>query len=172
MPWTNGRLILYHGTDDGSANTIMASGVSLGACRSLTDFGKGFYLSADLHQAKNWANSRYRRLRPRAVSAAVVQFQVDRNDLALLANLSFHSESANVDYWDFVRYCRGGATPHGYTVSGNPISRDYDVVSGPVSLWPQYLVIKDCDQWSFHTATAVSILSGVSVIVPTAGPVF
>ena len=35
---------------------------------------------------------------------------------------------------------------------------NYDVVFGPVTLWPQKLAIKDADQVSFHTKAALEIL--------------
>ena len=37
-------------------------------------------------------------------------------------------------------------------------NKNYDIVFGPVSLWRQRLVIKDCDQISFHTEAALDIL--------------
>ena len=51
-----------------------------------------------------------------------------------------------------VNYSRAGSPPHGR------VAGPYDVVYGPVSLWQQQLVIKDCDQVSFHTDNALGIL--------------
>ena len=39
----------------------------------------------------------------------------------------------------------------------------YDVVYGPVSLFPQFLVIADADQISFHTDAALRALSTVAI---------
>ena len=36
--------------------------------------------------------------------------------------------------------------------------RNYDVVFGPVSFWPQLFVAKDMDGVSFHTEAALKIL--------------
>jgi hypothetical protein len=83
------------------------------------------------------------------VLATVIKFEVDRTQLAQLQTLTFVVD--NPDYWDFVQHCRHGMGLHRST--GN-----YDVVYGPVSLWPQTLVIKDCDQISFHTDLAVAVL--------------
>ena len=41
MAWSNGPLVLYHGRDDGSASTIINSGISLDRCRVIADFGQG-----------------------------------------------------------------------------------------------------------------------------------
>lgn len=160
MPWTNSPLVLYHGCDDVSATSIQIPvspnrhGIHLAYSRPLADFGQGFYTTTYLHQAKNWANVRCQRLHSANPSqpfplATVLRFEVDRNLLAQLQALTFVVD--NTDYWDFVQHCRQGRGPHRQT--GN-----YEVVFGPVSLWPQTLVIKDCDQVSFHTALALSIL--------------
>ena len=133
-------------------------GIDLAYSAPLTDFGRGFYTTTYLDQAKNWANDRCLKIRnalrgllqpPKLVLATVLRFEVDRNEIAKLQWLSFVRE--NQDYWDFVQYCRQGRGSHRPT--GN-----YDIVSGPVSLWSQRLVIKDCDQISFHTSGALAIL--------------
>ena len=163
MAWKNGPLALYHGTDDLSAAAITPSpssvkkhNVSLSKCSALTDFGRGFYTTTNLHQAKNWANIRYKLTlttsRP-AARAVVLRFDVYRDALAKLNTLGFVVEASSPDYFDFITYCRKGRSPHLFRGS-----RDYDVVFGPVSLWPQTLVIKDCDQVSFHTNRALQVL--------------
>lgn len=48
--------IAYHGTNLFSANIILRYGITLQAQRRLTDFGKGFYVTPHLRQAKQWAN--------------------------------------------------------------------------------------------------------------------
>jgi hypothetical protein len=58
VPWTNGDLPLFHGTDDVSASAILSRGVDLRRCSPLTDFGRGFYTTTNLEQAKNWARIR------------------------------------------------------------------------------------------------------------------
>lgn len=61
----NDDLILYHGTDDKSAREIIAHGIDLSLCSPLTDFGRGFYTTTNLEQAKNWAVLKATKLRPR-----------------------------------------------------------------------------------------------------------
>jgi hypothetical protein len=112
MAWANGPLVLYHGTDDRSAQNIMQNGVDLNYCKALSDFGRGFYLTTWLHQAKNWANVRCRRLRRSAPTrppiATVLSYAIDRAEIARPEVLVFISEGSNPDYWDLVEHCRLG----------------------------------------------------------------
>ncbi len=48
----------------------------------------------------------------------------------------------------------------------------YDVVYGPVALWPQTLAIKDCDQISFHTPAAIAMLQGIGLTPPAGAAYF
>ena len=164
MAWQNNPMILYHGCNDDAANRIKTPrggyrhGVQLAYGRPLLDFGRGFYTTTNLLQAKHWANSRIRRLRRADPNryAVVLRFEVDRNRLAMLQSLCFVTEGLNppqTDYWELVRHCRLGLGLHRPASGSN-----YDVVHGPVSLWPQTLVIKDCDQISFHTHAAITVL--------------
>ena len=164
MPWSKGPQILYHGCDDASATSIMTPvnpnhhGINLAYSVPLTDFGLGFYTTTNLAQARNWANTRCVKLRtafsgllqpPRQVLATVLRFEVDRDEITRLQWLSFIREDQ--DYWGFVKYCRTGRGTH-------PLTGNYDIVTGPVSLWPQKLIIKDCDQVSFHTPRSLAIV--------------
>jgi hypothetical protein len=81
-----------------------------------------------------------------------------RDEFAMLNVLGFVTEGSSPDYWDFVTYCRNGLTPHRFR--GN---QNYDLVFGPVSLWPQTLVVKDCDQISFHAPAALMKLPAPTV---------
>ena len=116
MPWTNGPLVLYHGCDHISADSIMTPvlpnqhGIHLTQSRALTDFGRGFYTTTSLHQAKNWANSRCRRQIHTASSwlATVLSFRVDRNRLA----------AGNREQMEWVRFYEreGFSRPSGFAV--------------------------------------------------------
>ena len=150
MPqWHNNPLQVFHGTDNLSAAALAATGVSLALCRPNTDFGQGFYVTTSLHQARQWANTRVLRI-PRALVATVVSFDLDRDWIASLDTLAFVRPIK--DFWDLVTDCRYGFPPH---QRSPPHPRPYDVVYGPVTIWPQRLVIADCDQISFHTRRAV-----------------
>ena len=172
MAWKNGPLELYHGCDDVAAKNIVSKGIDLRLCRPRTDFGPGFYTTTVLHQAQQWANARVRRQRHGGKTksrATVIKFVVDRFPLAQQETMGLVVEGkpAASDFWEFVSYCRGGVTTH---IPGTP-NAFYDVVFGLVSLWPQLLVIKDCDQISFHTLRAVTALLSKPVIADTAAPI-
>lgn len=170
MPWTNNDMVLYHGCSDQSLSTANPNGIvvsgppyninlTIGAVK--TDFGPGFYTTTWLHQAKNWANLRVLKLRRRypAVRAVVLAMLVERNRFASLESLVFPSDRDR--YYDFVRYCRGGGTPHAGLAFRNA---PYDLIAGPVSMGRQQtLVVNSADQVSFHTAAAVSAIKGLAV---------
>jgi hypothetical protein len=161
MAWNNQHLTLYHGTDLPSAQSVV-TGIQVGLGRARTDFGKGFYATSWLNQAVYWANqiaSRKSRRTGTPVPAAVIQFEIARNVLANFETLVFTSETANDDFWDFVEHNRTGHIPHRPPAGGN-----YEVVFGPVSVWPQKLVIKDCDQISFHTDQVAGRLVNATII--------
>lgn len=52
------KCIVYHGTNLFAANLIQYQGIRLEVQRELTDFGKGFYVTSNLAQAKKWARVR------------------------------------------------------------------------------------------------------------------
>ncbi len=151
MTWNNDPLTVYHGTDDASAKTIKARINPLSG-KPLTDFGQGFYVTTYLHQAVCWANRRCHTISvskaTRSVVAKVLRFEIDRYDISRLDTLVFIRDDP--DYWDLVEHCRHGLGSHQPKTGKN-----YDVVFGPVSLWPQTLVVKDCDQISFHSTASV-----------------
>jgi hypothetical protein len=174
MTWTNGPLTLYHGCDDKSARGIIdptnpaKHRINLKLCKRRTDFGQGFYTTTNLHQAKNWANLRVKRLKastPSPPIATVLSFTVDRNNLAGVNMLCFVTEGripGSSDYWDMINACRKGVYNH--QLKSPHAVQYYDVVFGVVSLWPQTLVIKDCDQISFHNPHNLSLLTNPTAL--------
>jgi hypothetical protein len=145
MPWSNGTITVYHGTDNLSANAIRASGLDPNRFNSKTDFGKGFYVTTSLHQAQQWANQR---CRPTAhLNPEVLEYQLLRDVIESLTHLAFIMDT--IDYHEFVEYCRPGRANHG----PHPRSIPYDVVYGPVRLWPQRIVLANCDQILFTDPT-------------------
>ena len=156
---------MYHWADPGVTQGTVLSGfvVNLSLCRPLTDFGQGFYTTTSLHQAREWANARVRRiLAPtQAHTAVVIQFSLGHDWPAHLDALAFARPI--VDFWDLVTDCRYGFPPH--QRSGSKAA--YDVVYGPVTIWPSRLLIQDCDQISFHTSVAASGL-GTPVVADVA----
>ncbi len=120
-------------------------------CRPNTDFGQGFYVTTSEHQAKQWANTRWVRNPLSGIKALVLRFELDRDWIASLDTLAFARPIQ--DFWDLVTDCRNGFRPHQRLPPHNP---PFDIVYGPVTLWPQILVIQDCDQISFHTSRAAA----------------
>jgi Protein of unknown function (DUF3990) len=161
MPrWFNPPLRAYNGTDTRAIGvpsgavkpgTALSFTPNLAFCRPFTDFAQGFYLTTRLHQAREWANAKVLRTRG-STTAVVLEFRLDRDRLAALEALSFGRETS--DFWDFVHDCRGGFLSHGRTYPRG----SYDLVYGPVTLWPQRLTIQNCDQISFHTTNALTVL--------------
>ncbi len=142
MSWVNGPLTVFHGTDNLSANAIRLNGINPTRFRAATDFGVGFYVTTAQHQAEQWANQRCRRMGGTRLNAEVLAYELPRNDLGLLDHLCFVLDGP--DYYDLIAYCRAGRANHG---PRRPMP--YKVVYGPVSLWPQRLVIANCDQILF-----------------------
>jgi len=77
-PWSDQNILLYHGTSDLWTASILQA-VDLSQARPLTDFGRGFYTTTKLVQARRWANDVARTW---GGSAAVIEFDVERNTLA------------------------------------------------------------------------------------------
>ncbi len=169
MVWQNDDMVLFHGCTNESLRPLNAIGITVGALPNninpaqgarRADFGRGFYATTWLHQAKSWANIRFMQTRRFSGKQAIVlEFRVRRNDLANLETLTFVTEKSG--YFPFVQYCRSGRRLHADAAFRQP---PYDVVFGPVALGGQPLVISGCDQVSFHTDLAVSKISEVSVI--------
>src|SRR5262245_38870570 len=88
--WTNGRLVLYHGTVDLRVNEVLRR-VDVRRGRPDTDFGRGFYATTSLPAAQAWANDTARRflLRKANPRPAVIRFEVDRERLVGLEALCF-----------------------------------------------------------------------------------
>ena len=150
--WNDQNVLLYHGTVDIFVASILQA-VDLRQCKPLRDFGTGFYTTTRLSQAEQWARDLAGRL---AVSPAVIEFEVERNDLAGLDCLFFvRSSPLAEDFWSFVTHCR--------TTTGDHHRRHttwYDIVAGPVTGdWKKQTVIPDGDQVSFHTPAAVDVLN-------------
>lgn len=161
--WQNSKIRLYHGTDDNALNNIREIGVRLNATRVNSDFGRGFYLTTNLEQAKDWADYRVRtgnrgRDGQPMVAPVVLQYYVDRDFLADLAVSIFTLPDANSDYWDFVRHCRVSRALDHFR-SGVKNKRNFDVVVGPVSKnRRQRSIYQGYDQWSLHTVRALRAL--------------
>ena len=111
-------LELYHGT------IADFQKVSLSYAKANKDFGKGFYLTSDVKQARDWVATLKKRMlyRGKKVSGFVYCFKLD---LALLNDLNTHKfKGANRAWLDYVLRNRDIST-RAFT--------DYDVVIGKVA---------------------------------------
>lgn len=160
---------LYHGCTSHDLNNILQFGIDLSRCRVDTDFGRGFYTTSVLYQARHWAWARFydpmvARVRPN--QPVVLKFVLNRYDLAGLYFISFVRGSPfNRSFWSLVQHCRLSpaypAKPHDHR---GPIlqpdgTRWYDIACGPVAaFWRQRYAMQDADQFSFHTAGAIRLL--------------
>lgn len=160
MAWINDPLKLYHGTTGTFADGILHSGIDLAKSKLRSDFGRGFYMTRNLDQAKSHANQVFRRLgalaasrhgaTPNPVCAAVVEYEVDRLVLSKLSHLAFVSASA--DWMAFVQHCRRTGGPH------IPASMtNYDLVYGPMAGLDGRPFPPDYEQLSLHTANAIQV---------------
>src|ERR1700674_4795453 len=104
VPWANQDLVLYHGTSDLYHASILAA-VNVARGRSHTDFGRGFYTTTYLAQARNWAW--FASLRHPGSQPIIIQFRIRRDDVAGLQTVWFvrGNHDAN-DYWSLVNSCR------------------------------------------------------------------
>lgn len=130
----------------------------MGRGRAGTDFGRGFYATADRDQAMKWATrvAAARNDRPVVAFAAV-----SRDRLASLECLFFvRGDEGADDFWSFVFHCRRGATTH----ARRGVQRAmYDVVAGPVSRnYHLRSAYENMDQICFHTRAAEQVLNSVS----------
>lgn len=150
--WENQHITLYHGTLNNYVASILGE-VILDCSKRHNEFGRGFYTTTVLKQARAWAISSAQR---KGGSPAVVAFTLSRDDLAKLDSLWFvtgHNDSD--DFWSFVYHCRNGCSDHGRKINEGW----YDVVVGPVTVWPRRVLYPDYDQVSFHTSLAIDMLN-------------
>jgi hypothetical protein len=157
MPWGNDPLVLYHGTVSAYVADIRR-GIDIARCRLRSDSGQGFYTTRGLSQAVDFANQKFRKMRalytqnavnPDPISAAVIEFTIDRNVLGRLDTLAFVLPDS--EWQEFVAHCRSGTGGH----KGKGIY--YQTVYGPISIftdeWWKY------EQLSFHSNPAAGVLS-------------
>lgn len=154
--WANQDAVLYHGTTEDAAASIMTMGVQLSLSVRRTDFGRGFYTCTSPAQAERWARQKAW-LPSEARRPAVVKFTMQRELLGELLALGFvRGDQSAEDYWAFVTHCRSGLPHHERKLA----TGFYDVVFGPVMRGSlrERTAHPDYDQISFHTERAVALL--------------
>ncbi|MCP2323522.1 lysophospholipase L1-like esterase [Hamadaea flava] len=155
LPDTGGTVDLYHGTSQAYAQDIRDHGIDIAKGERYVDFGRGFYLTTDLAQARAWAERNFADDHP-----TVLHFRVPLNALSPggLCGMVFNPPAAGTPgYLAYVRAMRtfqplvGGA--------------DYDFVEGPLLDNPFDFISGTADaryhghQDSFHSPQAISLLN-------------
>ena len=108
-------MILYHGTN---AEFDL---IDLSRSKPNKDFGHGFYLSADIDQAKEMAQTKVDQLE--SGSPVVMSYEVDEEEMASLKLLRFDTYSE--EWAKFILLNRNNP-------SREPV-HDYDIVIGPIA---------------------------------------
>ena len=135
---------LYHGTSTEGAESIRNNGVDLEHATRDMDFGRGFYTTDDIGQAKDWA------ARHGADGGAIVEFNIPKSEFDSLNNKVF--TSADVEWEEFVINSRNG------------MSNNYDTISGPMLANPKGALKgappkSSGHQTAFNTQKAVDLLN-------------
>lgn len=174
---------VFHGTNLFSAYLIKQYGVSLEAQRSLTDFGRGFYVTFDWKQAVRWASVRAGNLQvsanyleklgisigeylnhPASRIPVIIVYNIDIERLLRLKGMIFpfphhYSWAKSKGTWEeFVLKCRQGYT------------HPYDFVYGPIAGGhfkdeKNIKVSKTKDQLSLHSQQALNCLTNVQIVL-------
>ncbi|NUK29220.1 DUF3990 domain-containing protein [Parageobacillus sp. VR-IP] len=173
---------VYHGTNLFAAKIIRDIGIRLDAQRDLTDFGKGFYVTLNLQQAKSWAQ--IRAMHPQISPEILDQLNISKSQyfnhpdtkipayLAYELNLKELRQLKGKEFplphepewphhqrsWErFVKECRAGKKHH------------YDYVYGPVGgshlTDPDKIKVSYTkDQLSLNSMKATRCLSKLKIV--------
>lgn len=175
--------MVYHGTNLFSANIIQTIGIRLEVQRQLTDFGKGFYVTFNREQAKNWTH--IRASHPQISPELLKQLGLDKTqffkhpDTRIPAYLAYElnvkqlrqlkgkifplpHEADWPEYqksWKyFVQHCRKGK-PHPYDYVYGPVG------GGHLTNANEIKASKAKNQLSLNSAKATSCLFKMQVVV-------
>ena len=113
-------MIFYHGTDR------IINKIDLSKSRLRTDFGRGFYLSDKLRNARNWAIDKS----GASSIPTVMRYEIDNSifNAPDLKRLRF--DKPTLEWLNFVKHNRRRDIPH--NVSTEP-RHSFDVVTGPIA---------------------------------------
>lgn len=135
----NNHLLLFHGTDAGSARDIVYNGADLVGSRYL-DFNihPSFYAGNHFGVAREWSQKRQESVRPiNDMASAVVVFVVPRNFLVGNNILTYNANNRN-DWERHVRCCRHPSLEEAIILIGQNT-----IVRGPICTNPEYVKERD-----------------------------
>lgn len=174
---------VYHGTNLFCAKLIQSYGINLIAQRNMTDFGKGFYVTPNIRQAKEWANVKAQNPQintamleaidlnknnylnhPESKIPTYITFNLSLSRLLQLNGLVFPMPYETLwheykKYWEaFVQNCRIGLQHH------------FDFVYGPVGRrhngsFSKVKPTKLKEQISLNSIDALQCLSNLKITI-------
>lgn len=118
----------FHGTIR-SAGEAIQQGIDLEKARANTDFGKGFYLTDNLEQARQWAInisriSQFKGQQKEGTEPVVVYFALDLNKLGKLNHIQFQIPSK--EWATYIFQCRSKGL-------NDELYHTYDFSVGPLA---------------------------------------
>lgn len=119
---------LYHGTTSNHINSFKR-GIRIDVSREVSDFGQGFYLTANYKQAENWAKSIHRSevyYNGKEFDPVVIKYEMDHNIIKNTKTLLF-SDTDN--FWAEFIYANRALKKD----LRNNINKNYDFVYGPLA---------------------------------------
>lgn len=139
----------------------------------LLDFGKGFYVTSSIEQARRWALIKKKRATGKA--KAIVNVYHIADDLIYTSELKIKIFSEASEKWlEFILFNRSNDTPHGYDIVFGPVANDTlyqtltlfesGILTKPETI-ARLKVHRLFDQFSFHTPAALACLDFVEAYV-------
>ena len=156
---------LYHGS------IIGVEMPDLQKCRSLTDFGKGFYTTTNFEQAKQWA--KIKQNRSKAENQIVSVFEFDERLLYSEYYKVRYFEKATKEWLEFVTKNRRGIKTEKYDLVMGPVAND--ALYATILLYEQKIITAETaieqlkthtlfDQLSFHSQKAIKKLKFIKIL--------
>ena len=109
-------MLIYHGSNFAVPEPRIFSS------NRLLDFGKGFYTTSSLEQAKRWAQRVSERRKSKEQIINVYEFDSSRAEEEIKIK---HFDSPTDEWLSFVTACRSGKeTSHGYDIVMGPVAND------------------------------------------------
>ena len=162
-------MTLFHGTDQ------IITVIDFSRSRLRTDFGRGFYLSDKLGNARDWAVDKSELLG----TPTVMRYEIDSSIFRSVEVKQLRFEGPSIDWLNFVRDNRRKDSPEASEI--NP-RHSFDIVSGPIAndkvaiavdkycrgvftseqALDEMRTIKGVYQLSMHTHRALTFIQSVS----------